>query len=546
MLTLLLIMAMFGQGQSLVDSGMDFITAFPENVAYFYPFIPENSLNITALYSDTEIKVYFKGILKYTTVLQQGQTENVPSPSDAEERKLGVSQKTVQVTSSNYIVVVLISKQGDSVQTNVIQPYRNLGTFYSIPQLNYSEMLSKFSQATGSISTRYKFCRLIVINAESDTNIIQIVRKSQNNEEIVLQSYTLLQLELNGTEIAIDALYKVAVLVSHPCLEVTSCKCNMMLNQLHPDVHWGQSFVLPFLNITTWLHMTVNTFVTGNTLVTENALAAGTLEPIQLGTQTVNTIYPASLRLISPGHILEVIPETMFAACYLVHFSVAYGNVSVIAETVNKSQVHKDHGLLSSESWTTIPNTKYSIVSVSLQGRHVIWHPTSKIAVYMFRSMTSGIQYGGPGVVLSEIPDPNGCSVHPPEIKVVPIPMSWYESHQYCTSMYNELISPSTVISHLALAEFLKNSADTEHWIGLRRSLLTLDWYWQKGNDSEDLVDMQWGAGEPSDPVMGMCASVFPDMTWKSVRCCTPLMPICFKKPDYFPMNKTEHDLMIL
>lgn len=377
---------------------MEFITVFPENVAYFYPFYPSDSLNITAFHNNTEVRIYFKSVLRNTIVLQQGQTENVPAPSDIEENIIGVSQKTIRLISTNNIVVLAISKQGDSVQTNVIPPMEKLDTFYSIPQLNYTEMLSKFSQATGSISARYSFFRLIVINAESLTNTVRLYRKSNQIEDYVLQPYTFVQLALDGSEILIDAYYRVAVLVSHPCLEATSCKCNMMLNQLRPDVQWGNSFVLPLQNITRWLHVTVNTLGTGN------ALVAGTLEPIQSGTQNVSTIYPVSLRFISTGLMFEVIPETMFAACYLVQFGDSNGNVSVIAETVNRTRVYKDGGLLTSVTWTEIPNTKYSVASVSLLDRHVIWHPSSKIAVYMFRNMTNGIQYGGPAIVLSEIP----------------------------------------------------------------------------------------------------------------------------------------------
>lgn len=387
-------------GQSLADFGLNFITAFPENVAYFYPFLPKNSLNVTALYNYTEVKIYFKGILKQTITLQEGQTLVYNLPIDAEERKLAVSQKVAQVVSSNYILVLSRSLQGDSVQTNVVHPYENLGTFYSIPHLNYSEILSKFSQATGSISTRYSFFRLLIINAESVANTILINRQHQT-QQFVLQPYTLCQIALNGSEISIESLYSVALIMSHPCLEATSCKCNMVLKQLRPDTQWGESFILPFKNVATWLHITTTLI---NNIVNGNTLAAGTLEPVQSVTQDIRMIYPASLWLISPGLILEVVPETMFATCYLVHFGAEYGNVSVIAETVSRSQVYKDGSLLSSLSWTTIAGTQYSIVSVPLYGRHVIWHPTSKIAVYMFGTMTGGIQYGGPAVVLGEIP----------------------------------------------------------------------------------------------------------------------------------------------
>ncbi|XP_055066939.2 uncharacterized protein [Misgurnus anguillicaudatus] len=531
MLTLLLIMAMFGQGQSLVLYGNEFITAFPDNVASFYPYVSRNSLNVTALYNDTEVIVYYQGSPLYDTIMFQGQTQNFSLPWDVEESKLNQSLKTVRVVSSRSIVVMSISVKGDSMQTNVLWPYRSLGWTYSIPILSYSGILSTFYQDPQYVSERYKFFRLLVINAVGSTNNITIIRKTQHSETVELQPWAFLQLQLNDSEIAVGGSYKVAVILAHPCMEMTKCHCNMVVNQLSPDGWWGNNFVVPYINNMTWMHVTESCYWPHSTQ------AAGTLDPIKSGGQHITTTYPSSLRIISPGIIIEVIPEHLFSACYLVHFGLTYGSVLVIAKTALKSDVYIDSKLLVSNNWVTIADTEYSVASVSLNDRHVIWHPTSKIAVYSFRQMASGTPYGSTAVPLSDNPDPAGCLFYPAAFTVVSQPMSWTESYEYCSTYSDELATPSTEISHMALANFLATAESNEYWIGLRRSLFTLDWYWQDGNHSVDFSYMQWSSGQPGDPTMGMCASIFSNMTWNSVSCCNTFMPICYNRPDYFPMK---------
>lgn len=381
----------------MVLYGTDFITAFPENIASFYPFVPKNSLNITVLHNNTAVTVYFAGSSIYNNTLPQGETLSLTLPSDVGEPNLNQSLKTVRVLSTRFIVVVSISAQGDSVQTNVLWPVKNLAYFYSIPTLNYSAMLSTFYQDPEYVSERYKFFRLIIINTMGGTNNITITRKTLQTESIVLQPWALLQLQLNGSEIAVKGYYKLAVILAHPCMEITKCNCNMVVNQLRPDWWWGDTFVVPYINNMTWVH------VTENSVWYPNTQAVSMLDPIQPRGKYITTINPSSLRVISPGMIIEVIPESSFSACYLVHFSSTYGNVWVIAETALYSNVHIDGQLLTA-NWIVIANTKYSVASVSLNGRHVIWHPTSKITVYSFHKMASGTPYGGPAVPLSDNP----------------------------------------------------------------------------------------------------------------------------------------------
>lgn len=526
MLTLLLIMAMFGQGQSLVLHGTAFVTAFPENIASFYPYSSRNSLNITALYNNTEVNVIV-GNSTYQLILLQGETHIFTLSSDVLESKLTQSLKTVRVSSSKNIVVVSISVQGDSVQTNALWPYESLGLYYSIPVLNYSGILSTFYQDPQYVSERYKFFRLLIINTVGYKNIITIAQKTLQANTVELQPWAFLQLQLTGSEIAVSGIYKVAVILAHPCMEVTKCNCNMVVNQLSPDDWWGYNFIVPYINNMAWLHVTENTYTQ----------AAGTLDPIKPGGKYITTTYPSSLRIISPGIIIEVIPENLFSACYLVQFSWQNGSVLVIAETALKSNVYIDSKLLVSNNWVTIADTDYSVASVSLSDRHVIWHPTSKIAVYSFSKMYSGTQYGSLAVPLSNTSDPAGCLFDPPVFTVEPTPMSWTESYNFCANHSDELASPSTEMSILALANFMPTIESDQYWIGLRRSLFTLDWYWQDGNHSVDFSYMQWSGGEPGDPATGMCASIFSNMTWKMVSCCYMFMPICYNRPEYFPIK---------
>ncbi|XP_051575770.1 uncharacterized protein LOC127453456 isoform X2 [Myxocyprinus asiaticus] len=552
MLTILLVAVMFSQGQSWSDYGYHFITAFPENIASYYPLYPSNYLNITALYNDTSVDVYFNQTLIYNNTLQSGRTETVTLPVDVEQYQFGQSYESVMIQSSYYIVVLSVSQRGDSVQTNVVQPLQNLYTFYTIPSLNYNEMMSTFNQMANNISKKYSSFRLIIINSQGLNNQVIIQRQQFQDTVIILKPNGLVQLPINGSEITIVADYKVAVLLTHPCVETESCRCNMVVNQLRPDFKWSNEFIVPsVVNMSkTWLHVTSTMNIQ---LYSGVKLEPSNFEPypsnplslpsVQSDSQYIYTSEAASLRLVSPGVFIELIPLYMFHACYLVQFKSTQGEVLVIAKTAYTDNVHIDSNLLSSTEWSPITNTQYSSVSVILDGAHIIWHPSTTIGVYMFERMKSGILYGGPAIALKTQPAPVGCLLHSTGFEIVQTPMTWVESHQNCIFTKGQLFSPNTAEAQMQIANFLDNQEIQEDlWIGLRRSLLTLDWYWQKGNVSiYNSSYMQWGTGEPGDHVKGMCASIFPnsiiDFPWKSVRCCTKLKSVCYRTAQYFSLQ---------
>ncbi|XP_052003567.1 uncharacterized protein LOC127658358 [Xyrauchen texanus] len=552
MLTILLVAAMFCQGQSLSDYGYYFITAFPENIASYYPLYPSNYLKITALYNDTSVDVYFNRMLIYNSTLQSGCTETVILPVEVEQYQFGQSYESVVIQGSYYIVVQSVSQRGDSVQTNVVQPLQNLDTFYTIPSLNYSEMISTFSQMSVNISKKYSSFRLIIINSQGLNNQVIIQRQQFQDTVIILQPHGLVQLPINGSEITIEADYKVAVLLTHPCVETKSCRCNMVVNQLRPDFKWRNEFIVPsVVNLgTNWLHVTSTMNIT---LYSGWNLEPSNFEPypsntlslpsVQSDSQYIYTSKAASVRLVSPGLFIELIPFNMFRACYMVQFKSTQGEVLVIAETFYRDDVYIDSDLLSSTEWSPIINTDYSSVSVILDGAHTIWHPSTRIGVYMFERMTSGIPYGGPAIALKTQPDPLGCLLHSTGFEIIQTPMTWVESHQNCIFTKGQLIIPNTAEAQMQIANFLDSQEVQEDlWIGLRRSLFTLDWYWQKGNVSiYNSSYTHWGNGEPGDHLKGMCVSIFPnsiiDYPWKSVRCCTKLKSVCYRTAQYFSLT---------
>ncbi|XP_052000355.1 IgGFc-binding protein-like isoform X1 [Xyrauchen texanus] len=551
MLSVVFFMSLLCQGLSVVSFGKEFITAFPENIAFYFPQDSRNALKITAFHNDTIVTVTFNFTDRNIT-LHSGQTNILNFPKDVEVCFFMSSQKSVKIVSNKIIVVLWISQRGDSVQTNVVQPTPNLGTRYSIAALNYNAMTaSSIEESTlfAQNSLRYGSVRLIIINAMNITNTISVQIVSTNGQKdnnFTLSPYELYQFSTSGSATMVYSSNKVALLLTHPCAETTICGCNMVVSQILPMDMWGNEFVVPSLRnmSTAWLHVTSTTKDTDKnlirTLIQSNSSELIPFPDLDVKSQYITAPNNVSLRLISPGIIIELIPVTMFGACFLVQFNSTQGEAFVIAEDRDKHNVHIDNGLLSTSVWRNISKSNYSTKSVPLDGTHIIWHPTSKIGVYMFERMVSGIVYGGPAILLNEQPDHDGCVAEGVEFITATDLMTWPESHQYCLNGSYQMFSPTNKMAQDKMTMWLQKNANQEDiWIGLRRSLLTEEWYWQIGNESVRNVNYTlWADGHPVEPQNALCASVSPqagrNFFWKSVRCCFKLRPVCFKSATYF------------
>ncbi len=396
--------------------GKDFITAFPENIAYYHPQESSNMLQITAFYNDTLVSITINYTNVYNDKLQSGQTKIVHFPKYIEQYQFTNPPLLVKVNSSEKIVVLWISKRGDSVQSNVVQPLRNLGKWYSIPFINYNQMMASLYNMSDQLAPdnwRYNSFRLIVINAEHAKNLITIRSISADGQKvfnITLRPYELYQFQTNGSDVTLNSNANIAVLLTHPCVETTRCDCNMVVSHVLPRNLWGDTFVVPSVkNLNTaWLQVTNTTKVrlNGRNIQTQESNSSELIPfpELKSASQFISASNNVSIRLISPGLVLELIPEAMFAACYLVQMNSTEGEAVIIAETASRDNVYIDSKLLKSIGWKPIPYSNYSSTSVSFTGVHVIWHPTSKIGVYMFEKMESGIPYGSPAIILNEDP----------------------------------------------------------------------------------------------------------------------------------------------
>lgn len=541
MLLVLLIASMFCQGLTVVSYGDNFITAFPENLGFFYPWNPWNFLKVTALHNDTTFTVFYQDTQKNLQIQQSGQTMDVLFPTSAEVNRLGSSIASVRVTSDKNITVVSLSQRANSIQTNVVQPIVNLGTDYMIPLLDYPGYLESFDlPRLVSTTMRYSSFKLLIINAVDSQNTITVVNQTSTDvqeETFNIDSYQLVQLQTNGSVLRVRSSKEIAVILTHPCVETADCNCNMVMNQILPTKFQGRSFIIPSsfsVAKTQLLVLSENSsslFHDGNQLKANsfNLLPFSNLETSQL----VNSLDRVSLRLVSPGLIVELIPDTMFFACYLLQFYSQNGRAVVIAETDSKDDVRTHKGLLSA-SWTEIAGTKYSSTEVTIQDRTAtIWHPTSKIAVYMLEYMYAEVVFGGPAIPINKKPDLHGCVLVPGAFAVGRDPLNWMKSFEYCMNNGNQFACP---LSKAILKDMSDNltTEDGTGWIGLRRSLLTTEWYWQE--EYEPSVSyVHWDDGQPLDLLKGLCASMSldskNDFKWQSARCCDKKKPVCYKRP---------------
>lgn len=543
---------MFSQGLTIVSYGDSFITAFPENLGYFYPNT-SRSLRVTALLDDTSVNIFYNGGSTPTqTNMQKGQTVLVGFPTSVNQ--FDYSTQSIRITSDKYIVVHSVSGtdgvNNKSVQTNVVQPDENLDTHYLIPSLNYPNLLATFGISQPDIaSKRYGSIRLIIINAEDTENNITLVKNISGRiqiESFTIPSYQLIQLQVNASLMMVNSSSKTALLLTHPCLEKPGCTCSMIVNQILPVRFQGQNFVVPsFPGITQRQLLTTSRDKAispsqNNISLTANLAGLQSISDPDKS-QYVTASSNVSLRLISPGLFIELIPENMFAACYLLHFYTNNKQAIVIAKTDSKDEVHAGTETLQNAVWTEIPDTEYSSGRITLSDTSVmtvIWHPSSKIAVYILENTQETI-FGGPAIPINLKPDKSGCVVIPGEFKVGEQPLKWAEALHFCANDQREFACPTDKALQVDLANSV-DTTDAEGWIGLRRSLMTTEWSWKKQTSSSSspsppVTYVNWADGQPQDKLKGFCASLSLDGTddfkWKSTKCCEKKLPICYKPP---------------
>lgn len=407
--------------------GTSFITAFPENIAAYYKKTI-NLLKITTLHPNTMVKVTYiaSGIINTNESLSNGTILTVNLTKEDEEYQFVSSNKSFRITSDKNITVLSVSGWEGRFQSRVVQPEQNLGTVYQVPALNYTKIATSFSPLITSES-RFLSFRLMIINAMDKVNNVTIKQVDESGQSqahnISLGPYKLFQIQINGTVREINATDKVAVLLTHPCFDSKNCSCNMVVNQLKPPVIDYEKiparFLVPPIFSAKQLLVTTNQPLkvcqglcnNNNGILVQNSTDILPLFPNFTNASVISTNMHVSLQLISPGLILDLIPTSMFSGCYLLGFNSSRSGALVIANTSRTDGVKiNDQPLPSGIKWNVLNGTEYSWALVEAQLIGTIWHPTSKIGVYMIELLESNNTYGSPAITINMDPGKN-CHV---------------------------------------------------------------------------------------------------------------------------------------
>ncbi|KAM9431895.1 uncharacterized protein Hap1MRO34_003030 [Clarias gariepinus] len=416
---------------------------------------------------------------------------------------------------------------------------------YLVPSFNYTDLavrlntynVSQFIDTT-TVPMDFSF-RLIIINAEAVNNTVTVTQTTDGggttDSVITIGPYSLNQLPSSNSYFQVSSTGKVAVILTNPCIDTPNCKCNMVAHQLRPTSLLGDSFLYPYYNATgmgLFVASENNVDITSGSQKSSVSPGSITMLPYFPGLSTGSTILttsqPASVNVIYPGLIVELLPTTSFAGCFLVHSTATANTMAlIIALTSEKDKVQMGTTPLSA-TWNALNDTGYSYTTASITNpsSNFIWHPSSPIGVYIIATSNIAVTFGGPAIVLNDEPDPNGCVVVPIPFALSNNTMSWQASRAYCESQNMVLASPNLEFTQHKIVQSLINmNAAGGVWLGMRRNLTTSDWYWNSGND---ITFTDWKDNEPSS---GMCVSLTVDKSadfkWSTKRCCTPMQPMC-------------------
>ncbi|XP_033497355.1 IgGFc-binding protein-like [Epinephelus lanceolatus] len=513
------------------NTGLKFIIAFPENIAYYYPILPENKVQITAMHDQTKVTITAHPDHSTVMTLGAGATLDIPIDNRKEMwRSETVYDRSVQITSTKNITVLAISQKSNSMQTALVIPTDRLGTKYLIPLVPVIQgTTAPANIVTTDVTERGPF-RLIIINADEENTVTV---EGADTQVVSLQPHQISQMWLkeNRTLRTVTATQPVAVLFGHACAIRHNCTCGQLYTSLQPATEKKLKFYIPpvlakdaedepLVLLTEKDSSKVKAFNPDSPLVE----AAGT------------AIF------YRPGLLLTLIPETDFAACYVISSIPDTESFAVIV--VHKDfidGVHVNSALLEDADWQELKGTDYvSALTGVASGKSVIWHSSSKMAVY-FVGNKEGTLFGNPAPIISTSPDFRGCILSPGVLKIGEVANGWRESLKYCRDNGLELVSfPEAQLQRQLYEKILqaKNSSMQVVWIGLRRSSQSGEWYWL---NKAAVSDTNWGEGEPGTVHDGQCAIMSlekgHDFGWSDEDCCKAAHPVCYKEPVLFPID---------
>lgn len=510
------------------STGLKFIVAFPENIAYYHPTQPRNKVQVTALFDNTEVIFKASSNQPVTNVLGAGETRDFFPEPNLELPRRDITNRSLQITSDKLITVQVVNLKHTSRQSTLLTPADKLATEYLIPPAPAIEGLDHAAENSRPVTERGPF-RVIIVNTGQNN---QVTVDGAEPETLLLRGHQVAQVWLQEDRglWGVRAEHPVAVFFSHTCVIRTNCTCGLLHAALSPAGTANMRFYVPPV-------LAEGAENKASILLSESS--ATHVVPFDPKSPLVETAGTAIL--YRPGFLLPLIPESDFAACFVVNSIVDVENFAVIVVHRDVTEgVHIGSLPVGSADWQELKTTDYVSKRVPLElGKNVIWHAFANMAVY-FVGAENGVLFGNPAASISKIPDFRGCTVTPEVVKIGAVADGWRESVKYCRDNGLELVSftdgrlQKQVYDKIIQA---KEDGVQQVWIGLRRSALTGDWYWLS---RDPVTDTDWTPGEPGTINDGQCTAMSVDSSqrvgWSDEDCCRDVHPVCYRPPVLFPM----------
>lgn len=367
--------------------------AFPENIAHYHPDAAQNKVWITALHNDTVVTIKSMGDLLDTLRLQAGDSHMFRPNANLEIDKLKLNDKSLLISSNNIISAHLVYLKSQSLQTALLISSDRLSSQYRLPPVPPIQGTSRpISQVTKQVVERSPF-RLVIINT-NQTNQVNVT--GVNPQSLLLEPYQVAQVWLQEEEPtpAVSAQQQVALFFGHPCSMWYNCSCGLLFSVIASPTDREETFYVPSLL----------------TQSTENKTLV--LLPNSPGPQ-VRTLSPTSpaltttgpILLYRPGLLLPLIPESEFAACFLVDSVPDSRNYAVIVVREDQMDgVHVGGMAVNTSQWQRLHGTNFVSTHIDLHSnQRVVWHNSSKMAVYLVGNK-DGAWFGNPAAAISTTP----------------------------------------------------------------------------------------------------------------------------------------------
>lgn len=364
--------------------------AFPENIANFYPVQPKNKIIITALYHSTKVVVSEHGRLVETLKLSSGETRVFDVGAHLELSRSEISNSSLQINSSKQITVHEVFHKQHSIQTSLVTPTDKLGTDYLIPPVPIINGTSHLVDRVTTFVTENNPFRLIIINTEQN-NKISLTGVGSKNISLLPHQVASIWLKPEEALRAVSAKMPIAVLFGHACAYLKNCTCAQLYTALLPTKGDKQKFFIP---------PSLSKDVENETYILVSKKES---REVKLSKQVSLLEASGSAVLYRPGLLLPLIPETDHGACFLVIAIPNATNVAVIVVQRNLTAgVYLGNQPLKNLDWQQLEGNDYVSAQVNLQlGKSIIWHSSSKMAVYSVGFKDRRV-FGNPAAVISK------------------------------------------------------------------------------------------------------------------------------------------------